>query len=338
MRSMVARAWAPSPPGRSMIRAKAAWSPTTNVGTPHTACSVAARSCSARTVASSDPSSTAAKAASASTPWSARTLPTTSRSRRSRPWSWRAANRARCTSRNTSGAVSRTWTPDHQGDQAAVVVGRSQIGGSPSATWTWPSEKGTKVTSHAGPGGQPVEHVLVGVAGEGAAVVPGDGEGGHVRFNRRARHRSSAPARPASARRRRQTRRATRPDGEARPTAPPMTSLAWWILTWTRLAATTVGQAVPADLRPPAPAVGEDGGGAQRGAGVAAGEAGGERDPQVVGALELGDRARPLEQGLEPGVDQGRLDPEHDREPHRLRRRGRRSGGRGSRRAGATAG
>ena len=32
--------------------------------------------------------------------------------------------------------------------------GRSQIGASPSSTWTWPSEKATKVTSHAGPVGQ----------------------------------------------------------------------------------------------------------------------------------------------------------------------------------------
>ena len=37
-------------------------------------------------------------------------------------------------------------------------------------------EEGTKVTSHGGPGLEPVEDVLVAVPGERAAVVPGHGE------------------------------------------------------------------------------------------------------------------------------------------------------------------
>ena len=55
---------------------------------------------------------------------------------------------------------------------------RSQMSGSPSATCTWPSENGHERDVPRGAGPEPRDHVLVGVAGERAAVVPGDGEGG----------------------------------------------------------------------------------------------------------------------------------------------------------------
>ena len=91
------------------------------------------------------------------------------------PSSWRAVNRARCTARNRSGKWSRTTTPACRA-RRPVSSRVSQMSGSPSSTWTWPREKGTKVTSQSAPPAEPVEDVLVGVAGERAAVVPGDGE------------------------------------------------------------------------------------------------------------------------------------------------------------------
>src|SRR5690606_29400449 len=98
------------------------------------------------------------------------------------------------------------------------------------------------------------DHVLVGVAGERAAVVPGDREGSHRRCerSRRAPHsrrgrvitrrsgRHRQRARPASGSG--QTRRAIR--ASATPSsAPATTSEGWWIFTYTRLEATTAPSA-----------------------------------------------------------------------------------------------
>ena len=79
--------------------------------------------------------------------------------------------------------------------------GSSHTSGWPSATCTCPSEKGTKVTSQSAPASRRVDDVLVGVAGEGAAIVPGDVESvGHAWCNVRRRtlipDRSGRPERP----------------------------------------------------------------------------------------------------------------------------------------------
>ena len=91
-----------------------------------------------------------------------------------------------------------------------------------------------------GSGPEPDEHVLVGVAGEGAAVVPGHGEGAAVVvtlvLNDGAAARHSAVAQGFG-----HSRRAT----AARPTpmaAPATTSEAWCIFTYTRLDDTTAAR------------------------------------------------------------------------------------------------
>ena len=102
--------------------------------------------------------------------------PRPSESRMSSPSSWRAANRAWCTAPNCSGYWSRTTTPAARATRSPNFAGSSHTGVPPSGTWPWLRVKGRKVTSQSAPSAKPGQQVLVGVAGEGAAVVPCHGE------------------------------------------------------------------------------------------------------------------------------------------------------------------
>ena len=101
------------------------------------------------------------------------------------------------------------------------------------------------------------------------------------------------------------------PCRERGPTArPPATSEAWWMRTWMRETAT----------RPPSPntatfvgveaSLGEEEPGDHGAAGVPAGEAGGERHPQLVRAILLYDRPFTLELALHRPVDHDGLEGE----------------------------
>ena len=163
-----------------------------------------------------------------------------------------------------------------------------------------------------------VEHVLVGVAGERAAVVPGDGEGAraHVVANPWSAEKIPGPTisgqrEPPS---RRHTRVATAP--RARPiAAPATTSEAWWTFTYTRLVATTPAR--PNHNGASRPAFGEHHGGEEGRRGVATREAARERPAQPVWALAFVDRADPAEQRLHAEVHERRLDAEGDGEAER---------------------
>ena len=119
---------------------------------------------------------TSANTASASTPCSRRISRSTCSSRMSRLSSWRAAKSARCTRRKASGQRSRTAMPTCMASSDDAFSGSSHTSGSPSSTWTWFSENGHEGDVPVGARLEAGDHVLVGVAGEGAAVVPGDGE------------------------------------------------------------------------------------------------------------------------------------------------------------------
>ena len=220
--------------GRSIRRTKTAWSPTMKVGTPHTWWPLAAASwaaCTARDRARRWRSRRTRRRRRRPAPPGPRAPASSSRSWP--PWSWRSAKRASWTSRNRSGNLSRTTTPAWRASRPESSCQWPQMSGSPSATCTWPSENGTKVTSHGRPVAEPRDHVLVGVAGERAAVVPGDGEGARGRScppQRRGRPRHSAGLAYGLG----QTRRATTPRPMPR-AAPATTSDAWCIFTYTRL-------------------------------------------------------------------------------------------------------
>ena len=309
-RSIGRRAWAPSSPGRSISRTKTASSPSDerrdapDVVVAGGRLVLLAHGVERAAVVDGGEGRVGVDAVARRAPPGRRPS-----SRRSRPWSWRAAKRARWTARNASGCdvADDACRPGGPGGPSRPA-GRSQIGGSPSSTWTWPSENGTKVTSQSAPSASPASEVLVGVAGEGAAVVPGHGEGGHVVVPT---SRAEPDIPPDSAgeppdplgdggqdrcpppRRRGRRRRGGSSRGPGWRRRP-------------RPARSTAGRA-----RLP---VAQQRGGAEGGAGVAAREAAGERHPQVVGPLELGDRPLAVEQRLQHAVDEAST-----------RRRGRRS-------------
>ena len=125
-------------------------------------------------------------------------------------------------------------TPAWRASRPESSCGRSQMSVSPSATWTWPSENGHEGDVPVGAGLEAGDHVLVGDAGEGAAVVPGDGEGEGHGWSNTGRRRGIPGGRRRgtrrSAGRRRQKPRAAVPITS--PVArPPTTSLAWWMRT-----------------------------------------------------------------------------------------------------------
>ena len=127
--------------------------------------------------------------------------------------------------------------------------------------------------------GQAGEDVLVGVAGERAAVVPGDGEWLHDADNARrgaeipVDHRGRGAGHELSV---------TGPS-VAPMAAPTTTSDAWCMRTWTRLQATTRGQPEPQPRPASAGGVRAGRGGEEGGAGVAAREAAREGRAQLVG-------------------------------------------------------
>ena len=111
--------------------------------------------------------------------------------------------------------------------------------------------------------GQGHGEMLMGVAGEGAAVVPGDGEGLHSSCNTTLGPRPFPRHPRADACRLRRPRlpgvttstMGRRPSPRTEPmTAPPITSVGWWARKWTRLAATADAKptlaAVPASESP----------------------------------------------------------------------------------------
>ena len=329
---MVRRAWSASSPGRSISRTNTASSPRMKVGTPQTLWSrgrglvLLADDLERAAVVDRGEHGVGVDAVAGRGPRA-----TTSRSRRSRPWSWRAAKRARCTSGRPRGRCrARRCRP---GGRAARCrsSGRSQMSGSPSSTWTWPRENGTKRHVPVGAAGQAGEHVLVGVAGEGAAVVPGDGEGRSWCAQRHAASRAFRPDRRGSAP---EPLGDARPSDRARPTAPPTTSDGVVDLHVDAAGGHHRGQAV---LRPApsrlsvaraAPAAQKAALAWPLGKLLVSGHA------QVVGALELGDRALAAEQRLEHAVDEHRLDAEHHARAAATASAGcaRRSAGRGRRR------
>ena len=168
-----------SPGLRSISRTKIARSSlVTKVGTPQTPGPEAAASCSLRTVASASPDSTASVTASTSAASRCRasTARTTSGSLSWRPSSWRAAKSARCTAGKRIGMAVPDDDAGPQRPQPGVVVGvlpdRRLALGDVHLRQRERDEGHLPV----GPTRQCREHVLVGVAGEGAAVVAGDGE------------------------------------------------------------------------------------------------------------------------------------------------------------------
>ena len=229
----------PSPSGRCMKRTNTAWSPTMNVGTPHTSWLGDVPVCSPATVSSGRPVAISANTASASTPCRPRARRAApARPAGARPSSWRSANRARWTARKRVGRRVAHDDADLQGEQAGVVVRVVPDVGLALLDVDLAEREGHERDVPVGAGGQAVEHVLVGVAGEGAAVVPGDGEGRvMVRFNRP----SSAaiptarpwPVRTAAVRASAATRRRAdaRPAARSPTAAPATTSEAWWIRT-----------------------------------------------------------------------------------------------------------
>ncbi len=131
-----------------------------------------------------------------------------------------------------------------QGEQAGVVVGplpdRRVAFGDVDLAEAERQEGDVPV----GAGREPVEQVQVGEAGEGAAVVPGDGEGGHDTVQRRLReqHSRTDVTRPAG------FRAPATNAGPARAmpmpmAAPATTSDAWCMRVWMRLLDTTMARA-----------------------------------------------------------------------------------------------
>ena len=115
------------------------------------------------------------------------------RSRSDSPSSWRMANSARWTAGNRSGNQSRTSAPDLEGEQPAVALGLVPDVGLAVLDVDLAEGEGDEAHVPVGSVGQAGEHVLVGVAGERAAVVPGDGEAQHGPYNP-----ATTPAIPAS--------------------------------------------------------------------------------------------------------------------------------------------
>ena len=110
---------------------------------------------------------------------SVRSWRSTASSRMSRPSSWRSGEQGAVHGEELVGTRVADDDAGLQGEQPAVVVGSSHTSAAgPPRRGPGRARTGTNVRpSRRRP--QPGEHVLVGVAGEGAAVVPGDGEGGH---------------------------------------------------------------------------------------------------------------------------------------------------------------
>ena len=158
---------------------------------------------------------------------------TTDSSRRSSPWSWRAVKSPMWTAGNCSGNWSRTTRPASTAMRSGALAGSSQTAVPPSSTWVWESEKGAKSTSQVRSSRQRHHQMLVGVAGEGAAVVIGDAEArldsrrrqprlGPAHSNRRitcppdgSRRRPSRPEGHAQDRPRHHVRAVVQPDVEA---------------------------------------------------------------------------------------------------------------------------
>ncbi len=169
------------------------------------------------------------------------------RARCPRRGAWRARGgrrrASRCTARKASGKRSRTTTPARRASRPESSSGRSQIGrvafGDVHLTEAERQEGDVPV----GACRETVEQVQVGEAGEGAAVVPGDGKGGHATFNDGCV--SNIPDRCHAAERRQGAghhRRAAR----AMPmpmTAPATTSDAWCMRVWMRLLDTMTARA-----------------------------------------------------------------------------------------------
>ena len=163
--------------GSSSRRTNTAASPTTNVGTPHTVCESTYDVCSFSTVASGRPLSTSAHTASTSAPAAARTGVRSSRSLICAGRRRGGARTARGGRRGTRPAACRARrSTTCRASSPVSDSGRSQTGGSPSATWAWPSENGRNVTSQSAPARSPVDDVVVDDAGVRAAVVVGQSE------------------------------------------------------------------------------------------------------------------------------------------------------------------
>ena len=213
------------------------------------------------------------------------------------PWSWRAANSAMCQSRKWSGNASRTAMPHSQREHAACPA---RPGAGPRRAARPPRRAPGRArtarnrTSQSRPSRNPVDDGLLGVAGEGAAVVEAHGEA--------SASSGGPPGRPHHGRARTMGRS---PAPRTSPNAAP---------------ATHVGGVVQADVdtgrghagreRVPAGAAAEQRGRAERRGRVARRKRRRDRPPQPVAELDLGevDGAQPPEQQLHRTVRQGRLD------------------------------
>ena len=293
-----ARAWAPSSPGRSITRTKAACSPWTKVGTPHTSWSVAAHSCSARTVASSDPSSTPAKTSVGSRPWSTRTSEDVGVAE-VRPWCGGRRTGRGGAARKTSGAVVPHVDAHLQRGQAAVVAGTVPDRGLALVHVDLTQREGHEGHVPRGAVGQAVQHVRVDVAGEGTAVVPGHGEGGSC-----PPQPDPAPGIPPGWSRRGvrgHTRRATRPT--PCPPRPRRRRRRRGGCDVDPAGGDDGGQPEVDDLGPGRAALGDQERGQQARAGVPARERGRQRDAEVVRPGGSREGSLPSEQRLHDPVE-----------------------------------
>ena len=151
-----------------------------NVGTPHTLWSLAAASCSACTVAMGRPPSISDSTASASTPCSSSTAAHLGLVAQAA-----AVVVAEREERlvGVEEPVGELVAHDHaglQGEQPGVVLPAAPDVGLALGHVHLPERERHEGHVPRRAGSQPLEHVLVGVAGERAAVVPGHGEGAAV--------------------------------------------------------------------------------------------------------------------------------------------------------------
>ena len=157
-RSMVEMDAAGSAPSveRCMNRMKTAWSSTMNVGTPHTSCDSAKPSCSARTVASAEPSSMSSEHL---VDGHVLTLQNVFL-RRQRLRDERVIVAGSEQRTMDGGEEYRGIVADDdaglQRDDAGVLLGLFPDTGAPSATCTWPSENARNLTSQSAPAARPV--------------------------------------------------------------------------------------------------------------------------------------------------------------------------------------
>ncbi len=237
-RSIVVLARVASPSGRFRRRTKTAPRPTMKVGTPKTWRSDAAASCSLRKVSRGQPSSIASNTPAGSTPAPASDVA----EHGALPQIERLVVTGREQGLVDSQELLRLAIPhDDAGlvrQQAGIAIRMLPDGRLILGDVGLIEREGDELNVPVGSIGQRGDHMLVGVAGVGAPVVPGNGKGdrSHDRFN--------AAGRPQIP-----------PEGGAgcgswtirvlaSPITLPMampatTSDAWWMLTWTRLHATT---------------------------------------------------------------------------------------------------